>query len=877
MKKLRLILLTLLLGITACSGVSNFVIDVDNYAKTVEKSASLGSFGLLTPVNNMITETVDEFTWEECANAETYTIEICSSDLFINNIDTIDYYSRANITSTSFKINSAFAFREVNYYWRVTAKNAKEEKLCNEVGTFFIKAPAVEEVHFDLGESDDWNLHPLGSYADIAVNNSNFFGAQDKCLKISFKEEYTHRGNEESDGWIVVTKTFEKSIYGTDALYFNCFYAGQDSTIVIRLVDRDNEYWYCPVQISLNAKQSIILKFTDFVQRTGDVTVANMTFDFERIKYMEVVFEKTFGDGVFLMSGMKAIKFDNYREMFISKLNFNDYDQSKYTFENYNFEYQIHDDYELQMNYYGSSTQGKPAINGYGFVKVNVNRYMFTGDAIKMSFKYTGNAGKNIILRIYEEDTDRWSFTIPFNTVKVGEYSTIVIPYEAFGKSSIMGDGKRQFYYILNLQFGLEGQYSSGSLFFKDFEVVEKKDYAKETSRLVGEDGLIENFNNYEFNSEMYFIWDETEVNKDEYMALNRTGKVGGSENPACGQFEYKGDMEQAGYTLPITCNKDYSSISLWMKDQSIKSPDIRVNELTMYRPDIHIYIRLATKEVYLYTIEKLARSWKEYVISFGDFELTNDNELSNPAQEITGKNITHIAIGMQFYYKDYTGGVAIYSNSNPVLIDNIYFTDQTVTSITDKERVIVMDGDIALLDDAETYSSTKDAAAVWTNGRGFEYENVELSDDVSSEGGNHSLKLQYKTKSDSPAYFMAPALTDDVKGRGIKVNLKADLPATVYFNIYLTINSNTLQFRATINSVSNVWTEYVIGFDSFSIVSSSSGTKVNANNLIYISKISFGMVYNGGASAQLSYVYVDNLVFDYSLDYADLSTRVIG
>ena len=877
MRKFKLILLPLLLGITACSTATGNSINIDEHAKAAEKSASLGSFNLLTPVNNMIVESIDEFTWEESTNAETYTLEICSSDMFVSNIDTIDYYSKANITSTSFKINSSFAFKETNYYWRVTAKNSSSEKECNAIGTFFIKAPSVEEVKFDLGENDDWTLHPLGSYADILVSDTNFFGEKDKALKISFKEEYTHRGNPESDGWIVVTKTFEKSIYGTDALYFNCFYAGQDSTIQIRLVDRDNEFWYCYLQISTNAKQSIILKFSDFVQRTGDVIVANQTFDYERIKYVEVVFERTFGDGVFLISGMKAIKFDNYKDLFITKLNFNDYDETKYVFENYNFEHQVNNDYELEMSYYGTNELNKPKINGYGFLKINVNRYMFTGDAIKISIKYTGNPGSNIVLRVYEEDTDRWSIRIPFKNFTADEYKTLVIPYGAFGKSSMQGDGKRQFYYILNLQFGLEGEYSAGKLFFKDFEVVEKADYAKETKRVVGEDGLIENFNNYEFSSDMYFIWDETESNKDEYMSLNSTDKVGGSENPYCGQFEYKGDMEQAGYTLPVEVNKNYSAISLWLKDQSVKSLDVRVNELTDFRPDIHIYIRLVTKEIYLYTISSLARSWKEYVIPFEDFELTNDNELASPAQPIAGTNITHIAIGMQFFYTTFTGGVPVYSNSNPVLLDNIYFTNQTENEIIDKERVITMEGDIANLEDAETYKNTDQAASVWTNGRGFDYEKVELSDNVSKEGGHNSLKMQYQTNSDSPAYYMAPAIDDTVKGRGIRVHLKADLPATVYFNIYLNMSGNTYQYRATINNVTTEWTEYVIGFENFTIIGSTSSTRVNATNLIYITRISFGMVYNHGTEKELSYVYMDNLKFDYSLEYDDLSTRVIA
>ena len=123
----------------------------------------------------------------------------------------------------------------------------------------------------------------------------------------------------------------------------------------------------------------------------------------------------------------------------------------------------------------------------------------------------------------------------------------------------------------------------------------------------------------------------------------------------------------------------------------------------------------------------------------------------------------------------------------------------------------------------------------------------------------------------------MSPAIDEEVVGRGIRVHLKADLPATVYFNIYLNISGNTYQYRATINNVTNEWTEYVIGFDNFSIVGSTSSTKVNATNLIYIYRISFGMVYNGGSASELSYVYMDNLKFDYSLEYDDSSSRVIS
>ena len=90
-------------------------------------------------------------------------------------------------------------------------------------------------------------------------------------------------------------------------------------------------------------------------------------------------------------------------------------------------------------------------------------------------------------------------------------------------------------------------------------------------------------------------------------------------------------------------------------------------------------------------------------------------------------------------------------------------------------------------------------------------------------------------------------------------------------------MSGNTYQYRATINNVTTEWTEYVIGFENFTIIGSTSSTRVNATNLIYITRISFGMVYNHGTEKELSYVYMDNLKFDYSLEYDDLSTRVIA
>lgn len=880
MKKNRLILLGFILALTSCGAQTPTIvgneINIDDFVNSSQNTGNLSEFHLEDPLNDVILENVSIFRWSASQNAETYTLEISSSDRFISNVDTVDYYKRDNIVTTSFTINSSFTFKEQMYYWRVTAKNTSHTRECDEVFRFYVKAPAVEEVHFDLGETDDWNLHPLGSYADVTVDNSNFFGNNEKTLRISFKTEDTNQGKPESDGWIVVTRTIEKSVYGTDALYFNSFYAGQDATIIIRLVDRDNEYWYCPIQVSTNAKQNVILKFSDFVQRTGDVTVANTIFDYERIKYLEVVFERTFGDGVFLMSGMKAIKFDNYREYFIEKINFNEYDPSLFVTDAYEFDYMIHDDYELEMDYYGTNSLGKPKINGYGFVKLNVNRYMFSGNAVKISLRYEGNAGSNALLRVYEEDTDRWSFKIPFTSLKTDEYTTLIIPYKAFAKSQTTGDGKRQFYYIINLQFGLEGIYSTGKLFWKDFEVVDinSEEYQRDTVRQVASDGLIENFNDYEFNSDMYFIWTQSQNNKDEYMTLNTKSKTG-SNNPQCGQFEYKSDMEAALYYLPIKAEGNYSSLSIWMRDASVKSGDDRVSGLTEFSPDVGIYIRLVTGEIYVYQIKKLARAWYEYDIPFDEFTLTNDNELHAPAQPITAQGMTHVGFSFYFAYFDTDGKpLPLYSQSNPVLVDNIYLTNYLTHRQIAKDRIVVMDSNtkLAVVDDFELYENNNDMLDFWSDGRNYEYQNKELSDDVSSQGGHHSLKLQYMTRENSPSYYISPAMDPSVSCRCFKFDLKSEHTSTVYLNFYTTTSGQEAQYRLTLSNVGNEWTEYIVGFGNIKNLSNDE-LSFNLNYIPFITRISFGVTSYATQTPTLSNIFIDNLIF--TANYTSYSTFI--
>ena len=790
MKKKLLILLASLFVLSGCQSANYDPfknVESNNYTDT-RKEGNIGEFDLISPHDGAILESVPTFSWSEASNAETYFIEICSHPDFISTVDTVTYYSQKNITTTSFTINSDLTEKDTTYYWRVFAVNKNKSIQSTSTFTFFMKAEEIEEFEFDLGSADDWTLHSTGSYADISIDNTNFFGNDKESLVVSFKQEDTSRGIPTSDGWIIVTKTVERTIYGTDSLFFNMYYAGQDSTIFIRLVDRDNEYWHCPVQISANAKQSIILKFSDFEQRTRDVTVANRTFDYERIKYMEIVFERTFGDGVFLLSNVKAIKYENYKHFFISKLDYTSYDENLWTYEAYNFEKVITQN-ELTIKYYNNKNEEHDKINGYGFAKLNVNRFFDTGDAIRLKVKYTGALGKNVILRIYEQDTDRWSYSIPFTSLPNDEeYKEFIIPYRAFVKSSIQADGRRQFYYVINIQFGLEGQYGTGSISFKDFEVIDSTPY-KSPMRQVRSDGLIEDFEGYDYPAEMFLHYQMTDNNKDEYMTLNSQNRITSPGNNYAGQFEYKADMEAAGYGLIISAKGNFNALSLSMKDLSMKTGDSRFGWLTNWSPDVKIYIYLITGEQYYYPLNSLKRMWYEYTIPFSEFILENEDDLSGVPNEITVEGMILVGFKFQYFYKNSEGKhIPTYAQSNPVLVDNIRLTSASTFKEVEKERIVSMDGSKAMIENYETYSNNDDLFSFWSYGRDYEYCNLNLSNEVSSEGGVHSMEANYRMNSESVSYVITPAFNSDVTGKALLLSMKGDNLATVYINIYLKV-----------------------------------------------------------------------------------------
>lgn len=851
------LLLASLLTISGCGGnspqeIEHNVVDFDtlesnDYENTPNKGV-LGAFSLISPSNGAILEEIPTFSWGASTNADTYTLEICEDVDFISNITYIEYYKQTNLTSTTFAIQSELRNRNTTYYWRVTACNAGGELLSENVNSFYLKAAEVDEVSFDVGEADDWLLHSAGSHADIAIDNTNFFGNNEPSLALTFKKEDTNQGIPSSDGWIIVTRTIEKSIYGTDTLMLNTYYAGNDANLFIRLVDMDNEYWFCQVQISNNAKQTVFLKFSDFVQRFNDVPVSNRVFDYQRIKYMEIVFEKCFGDGVCLISGVKAVKYENYKDMFIDKLHFDQYEESSWVNENYEFNKTINGD-ELTLNF--------DKVNGYGFAKLNVGRNFESGDAIKISTKYTGAKGKNVILRIYEEDLDRWAYKIPYTTLSETEYTTIVIPFAAFAGSSMEGDGKRQFGYIINIQFGFEGTYGTGSVSFKDFEVVKSADYAEETVRSVGSDGMIEDFNKYVSSTELFFIWQLSSVNKEEYMSLDIEHAIGTGKKQ-CAMLEYKADMEAATYILETNVGQyDFKALNLRLKDNNNVEKPTKVD----------VFIQLKTGEQFVYCIERLPNLWNEYNIPFTSFVRYN----GVGGNDIIAESIAGIALGLQYF----NVGGPLYTNDNSIFVDDIKFTYNEDVTVDEVDKVIRPDGNYAWFENAESYLDEEEIFSNWYYNSDNGYELITLSNDVSSEGGSHSLGMQYKQGGNSPSYAMATTIHSSVAAKGISVDIKGDDLVTIYINIYVNVSGTQLQYRVTLNQVESVWKQYSIGFENFTEVNGS--TKILLSSMVpNITRITFGAVCWSGGSYSLSTFYVDNYKLDNTISYETNSVRTI-
>ena len=845
--------------------------DTDTYnTQTVEhprKMGDIGSFNLTGPANGYSAKGGFIFTWEQANNADFYQLEIASTINFVSNDEDEVYVKESNLFANRFELKYSLPKKDILYYWRVTAVNSDHTKKSNSMGNFFYESTKVGEIPIEIEDAEDWSLHKEGSYADISVDRSNFFGNGENSLAIVFDKEHTCQGIAKSDGWIVITKTEDRELYGTDSFYFNFYYSGHDATVLVRVLDYDGEYWHKQVQIANNSKQTILMRYEDFELRTAGDNVYNRRFDWEHIRYFEIVFERTFGDGVCLFSNIKCVSFDDYKDMFIQKMDFRTSDPSTWTYENYNFDKTVSaDGTELTLGYSSGV--------GYGFQNVPVYKYFVQCDAVRMKVKYTGtSASANFYFRILEEDNDRWQFKISFSYLIQNDYKELVIPLKAFQRMEYMnGDGAKQFYYIQRFNIGFADSYSAGTISIKDLEVIKIDDIVENRKRTVGSDGCIENFDNYDIYTQLYYYWDQSTVNKDEAMKLDTIHKTGGKNNPYCGEFDYKADMEQAVYQLYMDCSAvtGKSAFSLWLKDASVKFDDSAVAYLKDedVTAEMTIQLTMDTGEWYRYTIDKVAKEWTKYTIAFDDFELFNRDTLFDVPNPLSTEHIIHLAFGFKYLYYDQQGQHhPTYAIANPVYLDEIYFTNATQSSVEEIPGTIKPDddtGNVTTVETMEIYATTADIFENWSYGNDRSYNALVLDTDVSSQGGSKSIKMHYKG-GDSVSYVRTTMFAQTVKAKGVALDIKGDGKVTMYLNLNWRSGTTLYKLRYTIQYIPTTWTHYELGFNLFSDINGSSKV-IQMDTTKNIESISFGLVNSDSSESD---VHVDNIRLLNNISYS--------
>lgn len=823
----------------------------------------LNNFDLISPANGSeVVKDLPTFKWEVVNNATSYVLEVCSDTSFTNYAST--YIKKANICENEYTLDTYLRNKETTYYWRVSALNDTNKVMCNEeYRGFFLKSPDFGEINFDIEYADEWIVHQDGSQANVSVDKNDFFNNGMNSLQIDFDSTKTNQGIPSSDGWIVVSHSQETELYGVDAFYFNFYYNGQDADIYLRVIDEDNEYYNAQIKLANNAQQTIIIKFDDFTLRTkGGTPVVNEHFDYNYIKAVELVFEQSFGDGVCLISNLKAIKYDDYNNLFVEKFNFNNYPSSDYILDNYS-------GFTTNVSNSGSTfTMGWAGnINGYGFVKIPVNTMLVNGDSFKVKISHTGSNTHRILFRVIEEDGDRWVYKQDCSTLVNDE---LIIPFTAFTLSEANGDGARQFYFLKQLQLGIENAWGQGSVTYDNLRVVTMNEEIENLyMNSIQSDGLIENFERYNTGVQMYYNWQETSVNKDESLNINT--KYTPTSSGKSGVFTYKSDMYAACYGLQFNDGLEgYNSLKFDVYDQSVLKNATDEFKHLAGKAGAKMVVKLyVTKgETYSYVINCLDQSWTRYNISFNDFTLDEGFSVYS-ATPLESANIRGLMFQFQYYYYASNGKASPqYTSSNPVYMDNIYLSNTIATTKEDcAVRIKPTSGDanVAIIDDFENY--TNDNLSEYYQQVSYDYSKLSLV----KENNNQALCMQYKGNSTSVSYQKNFLIDSSVKGKAIILDLKGDGKATVYINLFLEHANTTYKFRYAINNVPSVWTRYTIGFNNFAIQESTSELIISNSNVNELNKITFGIV--NYQDYELSNVLVDNIKLTYSSTYTTFTS----
>lgn len=877
MNKRILMLLTLPLLLGSCS--SSEVFNTTNIDNPI-KSGEIGEFNLLTPEDNFVATTGFTFTWEEANNASSYSIEISADENFYNDKDAI-YVKENNISLAKFDLNYTLPVKDIDYFWRVTASNKDHSKKSKQVGKFHYASTKVGEIPIDIEDAQDWTVHKEGSQAEVSIDRNNFFGNNKNSLRIAFDKEHTSVGPVSQIGWIVITKTEDRELYGTDAFYLNFYYSGHDSNVLIRVLDYDGEYWHNQVKISNNSKQTILMKYSDFSLRTAGSNVYNRVFDWYHIRYFEIVFEKTFGDGICMISNIKAVNIEDYQDMFVKKVNFKSTNMKDWTYENYNFEKTISEDgNEITLGYGGGI--------GYGFQNININKFLADGDALRMKVKYTGTGSNaTFYFRVLEEDKDRWQFKTPFSYFIKDDYKELIIPLKSLQRTQNMsGDGAKQLNYILKFNIGFADNYTAGTISIKDLEVINIiNDVLDSRTRVISSNGIIDDFNNYNIYTEMYYYWEQSLVNKDEAMKLDTIHKTGGNKNNYCAEFDYKADLEQATYQLYLDTENvtGKNAFQIQLKDATPRPENSAFDYLSddEIAAELIIQLTLDTGEWYRYTINAVKKEWSNYTIPFTKFSLFNKDELINEPVALTSNHIIHLGFGFQYFFLNEDGSKnPTYASANPVFLDNIALVSTTESDVTSPEIPWSIKPDSsnpsqATVDTFELMNNDN-LFDYWAYAKEHEANSIELSNDVSSLGETKSLKMKYKG-SDSVSYERITPFAQNVQAYGLTLDIKADKKATIHLNLNYRNGEKVIKFRYTIYPTlynnSNDWYHYEIGFNKFKDVDNTKNT-ISYKSIWKIETISFGVT---NADNSESYIYIDNIRVLKDITYVTETAYKIG
>jgi hypothetical protein len=73
-----------------------------------------------------------------------------------------------------------------------------------------------------------------------------------------------------------------------------------------------------------------------------------------------------------------------------------------------------------------------------------VNKFFDTGDMVKMDVKYSGTSSGNLSFRLQEEDGDYWYYLQSFSSLSTEDYTTLYIPFEAFGATYLGGNAPKR-------------------------------------------------------------------------------------------------------------------------------------------------------------------------------------------------------------------------------------------------------------------------------------------------------------------------------------------------------------------------------------------------------------------------------------------------